>query len=238
MVDDPRRPPAPPGPDGLDDPDAPPSAEEIAESARLRDALESPASPHPDAALARALRGALGPPPSLDDDAHRALLDRALDAALTPPSAEELSASARLRDELDDPGSTDADVRLARSLRHAVAARPLEAAAHRAILDRALGARARSTPSPLVWIGGAFAAAASIAFAVLSVDARHDSAPSMTPASTSASLGASLVHARSVDGLFAEPFPLDQPTSARIDRIAVARARDLRANHFTRWGVR
>ncbi|GAC1373539.1 MAG: hypothetical protein NVSMB47_20820 [Polyangiales bacterium] len=127
-------------------------------------------------------------------------------------------------------------MRLARSLRHAVAARPLEAAAHRAILDRALGARARSTPSPLVWIGGAFAAAASIAFAVLSVDARHDSAPSS--ASTSASLGASLVHARSLDGLFAEPFPIDQPTSARIDRIAVARARDLRANHFTRWGVR
>ncbi len=46
----------------LEDPFAPPTAEELAESARLRDALEH-SSPHEDAATLAALRAAFGPAP-------------------------------------------------------------------------------------------------------------------------------------------------------------------------------
>jgi len=58
-------------------PDAPPSDEELAEAEKLRDALEDPASAHPDAELARALTAAWSPR-DLAPREHRALVDRAL----------------------------------------------------------------------------------------------------------------------------------------------------------------
>jgi hypothetical protein len=65
----------------LDDPDAPPSEDELAASARLRDALAAAeagrAVDHPDLELAGALRAAVDPRP-LDDLSHRRLLDRAV----------------------------------------------------------------------------------------------------------------------------------------------------------------
>lgn len=213
----------------VDDPDAPPSADEIAESERLRRELENPRSTHEDALLARALKNTVDPR-SLDDVENRALLDRALENADAPPTPEEIVESERLREELEDPGSTHPDVLLARALRVAVAPRPIEVATHRKILDRALG-ETRSRGVQVAWIGAVFAAAAAIALALIPLRPMSDQSP------TPDEYGASLVHVHSVDDLFAEPFPKEQLTSARIDRIAEARARDLRKNRFAKWGV-
>ena len=51
---------------------------------------------------------------------------------------------------------------------------------------------------------------------------------------------AELVRARSADDLFdaTTPFPRHGEESARIDRIASARAADLRRNRFAAWGVK
>jgi hypothetical protein len=71
-------------------------------------------------------------------------------------------------------------------------------------------------------IGGGLALAASVAFLV------------SRPAATNE---LPLARARSTQELFREPFKAGE-SSARIDRIASARASDLRNNHFARWGVR
>jgi hypothetical protein len=51
---------------------------------------------------------------------------------------------------------------------------------------------------------------------------------------------AALVRVRSADDLFdaATPFPRRGEESARVDRIAGARAADLRQNRFAAWGVK
>jgi len=58
-----------------DDPDAPPSAEEIAESERLRRELDDPSSKHPDVALMHALRHAVEPR-AIEHATHMRILDR------------------------------------------------------------------------------------------------------------------------------------------------------------------
>src|SRR5438270_10751926 len=60
-----------------DSPDAPPSAEELLESDRLREALADPSKANADADLARALALAHAPR-DLDEGAHRAIIDRAI----------------------------------------------------------------------------------------------------------------------------------------------------------------
>ena len=47
-----------------------------------------------------------------------------------------------------------------------------------------------------------------------------------------------LVPVRSTQSLFHEPFARTGGESARIDRIASARAADLRDNRFAAWGVK
>lgn len=56
----------------LEDPFAPASADELRESERLRQALETGDDSHADAALARALRSALSPPPLAAEARERA----------------------------------------------------------------------------------------------------------------------------------------------------------------------
>jgi hypothetical protein len=160
--------------------------------------------------------------------------DAWLDDPDAPPSAEELAESERLRQELEDPGSTHKDVLLARELRLVVAPKRLEAATHRRILDRVLGDPASAQRRTTLWItGGALAAAAGVLL-VMTTLGRDGSAP----AATADDYGASLAHVRSTDELFSQPFPKEQLTSQRIDIIAEARARDLRANRYAKWGVK
>lgn len=58
-----------------DDPDAPPSEEELAASARLREALDDPSKASPDAELARALALAHAPR-DIDEAEHAAIVAR------------------------------------------------------------------------------------------------------------------------------------------------------------------
>ena len=155
-----------------------------------------------------------------------------LDDPDAPPSAEELAESERLRQELEDPGSTHKDVLLAREVRLVVAPKPLEAATHRRILDRVVGNPAAAQRRTTLWIvGGAMAAAAGVLFVMTNV---REGAP----APDATEVGASLVPAHSTDELFTAPFPKEQLTSQRMDIIAEARSRDLRANRYAKWGVK
>jgi hypothetical protein len=229
-----------------DDPDAPASAEEVAASKRLRDALENasvgafdvPATP--EAELAFALRAAWDPG-VLSVDESRAVLD-------ATPSAEEQALATLLRDALAEkrePVESDhAGVHFARALRSAFAPSAIDAAEHRAIIDAALARmparkgeviekktagvvqlRRRATVVRVAFgvVAGGLALAASIVFVVTSAPLREHEAP--------------LAKARTTQPLFSEPFKPGE-TSARIDRIASARASDFRDNRFTKWGVR
>jgi hypothetical protein len=49
---------------------------------------------------------------------------------------------------------------------------------------------------------------------------------------------ADVIPARSTQALFDAPFARTGGESARIDRIAMARAQDYRDNQFAAWGVR
>jgi len=156
-----------------------------------------------------------------------------LDDPDAPPSAEELAESERLRQELEDPGSTHENVLLARELRLVVSPKAIEAATHRRILLRILGDSPAAQRRTTLWIAsGAIAAAAGVLFLVTSLD-RSD-APSAGPSA----IGESLVRAHSTDPLFSAPFPKEQLTSQRMDVIAEARGRDLRANRYAKWGVK
>jgi hypothetical protein len=225
-----------PVPDDFDDPDAPASAEEVAASKRLRDALESAslgdAPSTPEAELALALRAAWEPA-SLSADESRAMLD-------ATPTAEEQGHATLLRDALAEkrePRAADhAGVPLARALRSAFAPADLDAAEHRAIIDAALAKmpgrvenvlpfRRRATVVRVAFgvVAGGRALAASIVSVVTSAPTHEPEAP--------------LAKARTTQPLFSEPFKPGE-TSARIDRIASARASDFRDNRFTKWGVR
>ncbi len=229
--------PAPPPDD--DDPDAPASAEEIAASQRLRDALagtdlralDEALAPRasPELELALALRAAWDPA-TLSENESRAVLD-------VTPTAEEQRAAAALRDALADhraPTAGDVALQLAHALRAAFAPAALADAAHRRIVEAALERlpagtgkvlelRRRQTVVRVAFgaIGAGLALAASITLVVT------QSPPHEAP----------LARARTTQPLFSEPFKAGE-TSARIDRIASARASDFRDNRFSKWGVR
>jgi len=216
-----------------DDPDAPASAEEIAASQRLRDALAGRAggdATDPAVELALALRAAWDPS-ALSEDESRAVLD-------VTPTAEEQEHALALREALAaarapreaDPSS----VHLVHALRMAHAPPAIDPAEHRLLVDAALAAMPAATKNlpakrrdnvvriAFGALAGGLALAASIVLVVTSTPS-HGEAP--------------LAKARTTQPLFSEPFKAGE-TSARIDRIASARASDFRDNRFTKWGVR
>ena len=222
-----------------DDPDAPASAEEIAASQRLRDALAGTAegleldeTPSPELELALALRAAWDPA-TISEDESRAVLD-------VTPTAEEQHDAAALRDALAEgcaPRATDGPhVHLAQALRAAFSPAALDATEHRRIVDAALARlpaaqtagtvialRRRQTVIRIAFgaLAGGLALAASITLVITSAPPHE----------------APLARARTTQPLFSEPFKAGE-TSARIDRIASARASDFRDNRFAKWGVR
>ena len=151
-----------------------------------------------------------------------------------PPSAEELAAAEQLRLGLEDPGrrpaNEDAELLRAAALAH----RPteLDPAVQRAAEEAALAKfdkiHARRTGGIVIrltfGVGVAFAAAAALLLTL--------GRPAQKPAAE-----VELVRVHSTQELFSHQFEPQGGESARIDRIAVARAADLRENHFARWGV-
>jgi hypothetical protein len=157
-----------------------------------------------------------------------------------PPSESELEEAALLRDALGEARAPNEHAELARALVLAHAPRPLDAAQNEALVARALqrgvsperrgsvrhlGARGR-----LIATGTSLCALAAAVFFFVT---NHSAG--LAPV---ASNDLQLLHARSSQPLFHEPFAVRGGTSARVDRILSARAGDFRENMFASWDVR
>lgn len=237
--------------------DAPPfTEEELLDAAALRQALERGDDP-----LASALRAAWSPDP-LDGDDLAAILDTALGAGDQATTRLEREAAAALREELERGQGFGEATALLGDLRAAYRPAELHPARSEALIEAALsrasaaaeprlrvlrgaarpgqapasqkGARRlRIAPVTMAALSGVAALAAGIALLLGRLD--HAAAPQA--ALPTAALA--LIPARSTDALFdpAEKFEVGAQ-SARLDRIASARAADLRKNRFAAWGVR
>jgi hypothetical protein len=153
------------------------------------------------------------------------------------PTPEELAAAEALRKALDAaPGSDSAsndDADFLRSLKAAHSPAPLDAATNDALVAKALARRPKkkSAEQRGVVIRVAFGVAAALAVAA-ALFLIFGKLPTHTTAEPVA-----LVRVRSTQPLFDKPFDT-KDSSARVDRIAMARASDLRENRFAQWGVR
>jgi hypothetical protein len=235
----------------------PPTEAELAEAAALREAMERGEDP-----LAAALRAAFDPSSSeLDGEDHDALLARALGDVDAAPTKIERERAEILRGELDAEnakarrgakaeGQSD-EAALAGALRAAWAPRPIDPLKNEALIAQAMrkGApaqkpRGRVISFTMVSLGAMAAVAAGVLLFAGQMGNLEGGASSKTaaapPAAPMTSAQASFIPARSAADLFdaATPFPRTGGESARIDRIASARAADLRANRFAAWGVR
>lgn len=206
-------------------PDEPPfDAAELALAEETRAALDAGEEP-----LALALRVALGEAPPFD---HDALLARALAGPVDAPAAPaEVDAAATLAAGLASPSRAAEEPRelvLANVLRAAWSPRELPALKNELLVTRALSSAVKKPQRRVfAFVAGALALAASVGLALRVL-------PSGAPP------GAGLATVRSTAELFdpMTPFPLQGGTSERVDRIASARAAELRENRFAAWGVR
>lgn len=149
------------------------------------------------------------------------------------PTAQELAEAAALRDELERAVATSPLASLGLALRAANTPRDLDAAAHAELIDAAVrNFKPKPQRSNVIRIAFGGTVASVLAVAAGLVLLLQQSAPNQV-----ATARVELAAARSTEPLFAEPFRPGQ-TSARIDRIAMARGQDYRENRFRRWGVR
>jgi hypothetical protein len=207
----------------FEDLDPPPTDEEIAASKRLRDALDDPSIPSAEADLARSLKNAWAPD-AIDDEELRAISELAA-------TSDERKAAESLREGL----FADAVVV---ALRAAWDPKPLSDAEHKAIVAKVVGTNVLQLSPPrgagsqaprVVRVAFGFVATAIAIAAGFFLVLRAAPPPGGGEVA--------LAKARSTQPLFTEPFkPGD--ASARIDRIALARASDYRDNRFAKWGVR
>lgn len=212
-----------------DTPEKAPTAEELELAARLRDDLAKDE-------VVCALRAAWSPS-EIEPAEHEAIIERVLERTAT--TREELQKAAELRRAMEDEAIPSEEADLARSLKAAWMPAPVAKAEHEPIVEKALDPPHAVRPAPArrgVVVRIAFGASAALAMAAafLLVLGRMSgqSAPTMMSARVP-----ELLPSRSTQGLFDKPFERGS-TSARIDRIAVARSGDLRENRFAMWGVR
>ena len=164
-----------------------------------------------------------------------------------PVTDEEREAAEQLRKELDGrTAPSSAEAQLVESLRAAWEPRDLEAREHQALLSEALVRKPRGNgyrttidqrpradrrTSALVRMRFGGVAAVALAASVLFALRGDDSATLIGGPPV-------LAVSRSTQPLFREHFAAAGGETDRIDRIAVARAADLRDNEFAKWGVR
>ena len=180
-------------------------------------------------------------PTELDPARHERLLLAALEDPFAEPSPEELVQSERLRRALE--GDTLADpvnLALARALANAHApstaapsvATPAALAGTNASVPSVASAPPKKASATVLYLrfGGIAAglAAAAALLVTLNSGSNHAPAPDL-PA-------LALAQSRSTAALFQTASV--GPPSARIDRIASVRERDLRANRYAMWGIR
>lgn len=195
-----------------------PDDEALASEPELDEATEQ--------ALARALAHAWAPA-ALDPHRHAELLALAFEDPFAPPSAEEARESERLRRALEAGDASHDDVRLLRALAAANEPKaPSDPADLAARAARSQRPRARKSNVLFVSFGVATVAAAA-AFALFF----GASPPAAAPAAER------FAPSRSTAELFEREFE-QGGTTERIDRIASARAHDLRENRYAMWGAR
>lgn len=225
--------------------DEPPfSEEELREAEALRAELERGRDP-----LANALRAAHAPS-ALDEGDLDALVARALGDEDAPPTRLEQSAADALREGLERPGTIPDEHAIVGDLRAAWRPGQLDGERNEALIEAALARHAarpagrvisfrRALPITMGALSGALALAAGLALMLQRAEAPMGPSTAAPP-SLAVAARASLIRARSTDDLFdpAEKFPVSGEESARIDRIAIARASDLRQNRYAAWGVR
>jgi hypothetical protein len=218
----------------------PPADEPVASEDELRQARElAEAIARGDDPLSRALRSTAAPA-ALDEADHEALIARALGDEAAPATAAEQAAAERLRRALE--GGAGDDAALIEALRAATRPAPLPALRNEALIARALrgrGGERHRRIAPVTMAALSTLAAVAAAVALLFGPVAEQAAPTASsPPSVAAP--AALIFSRSTAELFdpATPFPREGGETARIDRIASARASDLRANRYAAWGVR
>jgi hypothetical protein len=173
-------------------------------------------------ALAEALRAAFAPR-ELSPARHAEILAAALEDPFAPATEDELRESERLRQALETGDDSHAAAALARALATAARPAPLPEIRARRMAEQSLRGRTN-----VVFVAfGAVTLAAAAALALLVVRPTLEK-PTDVPA---------LARSRSTAELFHERFEPGQ-ASARIDRIASSRERDLRDNQYALWGVR
>jgi hypothetical protein len=156
-----------------------------------------------------------------------------------PPTEEELAESRKLREALEDPKRSSDDADLARSLGAAWSPRDLPRDEHQALVEKALARhdglqRRRGRVMRVSFSVGAIVALAASVLLVLRSDRPRNDRQPPDPVGVVAGLAVS----RSTQPLFPDRFAPSGGESSRIDRIAMARAADLRDNEFAKWGVR
>jgi hypothetical protein len=178
-------------------------------------------------ALAEALIASVRPTP-LSSARHEEILARALGATPEEDAAtpEELADASAFAQAIDGRGD-HADLALARALRFATRPEALAAEALEGALARSLGQRKRA-PNVYFVSFGAASAVLALAAGVLLFLRFEPAEPEPRP---------ELLLSRSLAPLLG-PEAADLSASARLDRIASARSRDLRANRYAAWGVR
>ncbi|HEY1958944.1 MAG TPA: hypothetical protein VGH28_25200 [Polyangiaceae bacterium] len=147
------------------------------------------------------------------------------DDDFAPPSEEEIRESERLREALEDPAKESADADLLRAVQSAAKPKAIAKEALDQAVDRAVASSRRGVVVRVAFGASLLVAAAAVILLFVWRGRPQPEAPS-------------LARARSTQQLFQGHFDLEGGESARIDRIVVARADDLRENHFARWGVR
>jgi hypothetical protein len=152
-----------------------------------------------------------------------------------PPSEAELAAALELRRSLEQGGAGirgNADWELVEAVRAAASPAALAEVRHRRILEAALSRSPKGRVIYLAFGGVASLAAMAAALAIVM------KGPGREPIGGRPMPEPPMAVSRSTTELFPAGIPARGSTSDRVDRIAYARARDLRENRFARWGVR
>lgn len=216
--------------------EAPVTPEEIAAANELRALLEQG-----DHEWAAALRAAYVPA-EFDLKDNDALVDRALGIVSTdaPATAAELDAAQRLREAMDHPRADDRDepdIEVLDALISAYRPRSIEPLRNELLITRALkrSPQGASSRRALSFVTAAVLGVAAMAAGV----ALYLRPVTDVPVATNVA-PPTLQRSRSTAELFdpSTPFPRAGGESARVDRIANARAAELRDNRFALWGVR
>lgn len=191
--------------------------------------------------LAEALRAAYQPV-DLPDRLNQALIELALEDPFAEASEEEQAESERLREALDL-GVDHPLADLARSVQVAADPGRIDTARNDQLIAAALrDAQISQRPSggKLIRVSfGTIGAVLAAAAGVLIWFQTLGQAPSDTSSASveAQQLSQPLAISRSTGPLFHEKFDTKQ-TSARVDRIASARSRELRNNRYASWGAR